>query len=432
MILELNKSVYKREAYASLFSYILDIERSGVLVTQKLYYEDQYLRNFTAEILEIKEMDEKYHVLLDKTAFFPGGGGQFRDTGTIEDHKVIEVYEVDGKIFHVVEKRPIKLHKVKCSIDWDRREDGMHQHFGQHVLSGSFYKLLNSNTVSFHLGSDISTVDIEGYINEEDIRRVEVFANEKIRENLKVNYLTPSRKELKKMWLRRDLPKTDDDIRVVEIESLDINACCGVHPSSTADLRVIKIKKFEKHKKSTRIEFIAGKRAVDYLLNRDLYLTKICNYLSCSEEDALNGISNLNKKLDDVVSKNKKLEDKVANFEIRDMINSSKKVGCISVVTKLYEGEDIKYISKIANMVAENNNSVAIFAVKLKDKVNLIFSCSDDIKDKIHMGNLLKDTIKLIDGNGGGSQTFAQGGGKNNGNVESALDYAYMKIEKLV
>jgi len=83
-------------------------------------------------------------------------------------------------------------------------------------------------------------------------------------------------------------------------------------------------------------------------------------------------------------------------------------------------------------MVAENNNSVAIFAVELKDKVNLIFSCSDDIKDKIHMGNLLKDTIKLIDGNGGGSQTFAQGGGKNNGNVESALDYAYMKIEKLV
>ncbi|WP_330369391.1 alanine--tRNA ligase-related protein [Metaclostridioides mangenotii] len=158
------------------------------MVTQKLYYEDQYQKSFTAEILDIKEVDGKFHVLLDKTAFFPGGGGQFGDTGKIEKHIVLDVYDVEGKIYHVVEEKPIKLHKVKCSIDWDKREDGMQQHFGQHVLSGSFYKLLNANTVSFHLGSDMSTVDIEGYLNEEDIRKVESFANEKIKENLKVNF----------------------------------------------------------------------------------------------------------------------------------------------------------------------------------------------------------------------------------------------------
>ncbi|WP_242840852.1 alanyl-tRNA editing protein [Metaclostridioides mangenotii] len=406
-------------------------ERSGVLVTQKLYYEDQYQKNFTAEILEIKEVDGKFHVLLDKTAFFPGGGGQFGDTGNIEKHIVLDVYDVEGKVYHVVEEKPIKLHRVKCSIDWDKREDGMQQHFGQHILSGSFYKLLNANTVSFHLGSDISIVDIEGYLNEEDIRKVESFANEKIRENLKVNFLTPSRKELKKMWLRRDLPNTEEEIRVVEIEDLDINACCGVHPSSTGDLRVIKIKRFEKHKKATRVEFLAGKRAVDYMLHRDSYLTRICNYLSCSEEDALNGIANLNKKLDETVSKNKKLEDVVSGYELRDMIDSSKRIGSISVVTKSYKDGDIKYISKLANKVAEHKNSIALFAVEFDDKANLVFSCSEDIKDRVHIGNVLKDAITLIDGNGGGSNTFAQGGGRNNGNVVSALDYAYMKIEKL-
>jgi alanyl-tRNA synthetase len=401
------------------------------LVTQKLYYEDQYQKNFTAEILEIKEVDGKFHVLLDKTAFFPGGGGQFGDTGNIEKHIVLDVYDVEGKVYHVVEEKPIKLHKVKCSIDWDKREDGMQQHFGQHILSGSFYKLLNANTVSFHLGSNISIVDIEGYLNEEDIRKVEFFANEKIRENLKVNFLTPSRKKLKKMWLRRDLPNTEEEIRVVEIEDLDINACCGVHPSSTGDLRVIKIKRFEKHKKATRVEFLAGKRAVDYMLHRDNYLTRICNYLSCSEEDALNGIANLNKKLDETVSKNKKLEDVVSDYELRDMIDSSKRIGSISVVTKSYKDVDIKYISKIANKVAEHKNSIALFAVEFDDKANLVFSCSEDIKDRVHIGNILKDAITLIDGNGGGSNTFAQGGGRNNGNVGSALDYAYMKIEKL-
>jgi alanyl-tRNA synthetase len=431
LVCKFNKSVYKREAFASLFNCILYRERSGVLVTQKLYYEDQYQKNFTAEILEIKEVDGKFHVLLDKTAFFPGGGGQFGDTGNIEKHIVLDVYDVEGKVYHVVEEKPIKLHKVKCSIDWDKREDGMQQHFGQHILSGSFYKLLNANTVSFHLGSNISIVDIEGCLNEEDIRKVESFANEKIRENLKVNFLTPSRKELKKMWLRRDLPNTEEEIRVVEIEDLDINACCGVHPSSTGDLRVIKIKRFEKHKKATRVEFLAGKRAVDYMLNRDSYLTRICNYLSCSEEDALNGIANLNKKLDNTVSKNKKLEDVVSDYELRDMIDSSKRIGSISVVTKSYIDGDIKYISKIANKVAEHKNSIALFAVEFDDKANLVFSCSEDIKDRVHIGNVLKDAITLIDGNGGGSNTFAQGGGRNNGNVGSALDYAYMKIEKL-
>jgi len=229
---------------------------------EKLYYDNRYLKEFTAEIVDIKEIDNKFHVILDKTAFFPGGGGQSCDIGTLEDQKVIDVYEKEEIVYHVVEKKPLKIHKVKCSIDWDIRQDGMHQHLGQHVLSGSFFNLFNANTFAIHLGSDISTVDIYGVLTEEQVREAERLANKVIGDALPVESFVPTKAELKKLSLRRALPNTEEDIRIVKIGDFDINACCGLHPTSTLDLRLIKIKKFEKHKEGTRIEFLAGERAI--------------------------------------------------------------------------------------------------------------------------------------------------------------------------
>ncbi|MDB0439661.1 DHHA1 domain-containing protein [Clostridioides difficile] len=398
---------------------------------EKLYYINQYIRDFTAEIIEIREIENKFHVLLDKTAFFPGGGGQFGDLGKIDNYEVISVYEEDKKVYHILDKKPIKIHKVKCSIDWDRREDGMHQHFGQHVLSGCFFKTFNSNTTGFHLGNEYSTVDIEGNLDEEKIREIELLANEIIRQNIQVETLLPTKRELKKIWLRRALPNTNEEIRVVKIGDLDTNACCGVHPKSTSELRMIKIKKWEKHKSSTRIEFLAGKRAVDEVLKRDVYLTKICRYLSCSEEDAINGIVNLNEKVEDSLSKKRKLEEIVAKYQVKEMVENANKIGNVSVVKKIYDEEDLKYVNKIANKITEDENNIALLAVRFEEKINLIFACSKNLK-AVNMGSLLKDAISLIDGKGGGSQVLAQGGGKNNGNLESTFDYAFMKLEKIL
>lgn len=396
---------------------------------EKLYYTNQYIRYFTAEIIDIREIENKFHVLLDKTAFFPGGGGQFGDLGKIDDYEVMSVYEEDKKVYHILDKKPIKIHKVKCSIDWDRREDGMHQHFGQHVLSGCFFKTFNANTTGFHLGNEYSTVDIEGNLDEEKIREIELLANEIIRQNIQVETLLPTKRELKKIWVRRALPNTNEEIRVVKIGDLDTNACCGVHPKSTSELRMIKIKKWEKHKSNTRIEFLAGKRAVDEVLKRDVCLTKICRYLSCSEEDAINGIINLNEKVEDSLSKKRKLEEIVAKYQVKEMVENAKKIGNVSVVKKIYDEEDLKYVNKIANKITEYENNIALLAVRFEEKINLIFACSKNLKT-VNMGSLLKDAISLIDGKGGGSQVLAQGGGKNNGNLESTFDYAFMKLEK--
>ncbi|MDU1312689.1 MAG: DHHA1 domain-containing protein [Clostridium septicum] len=397
---------------------------------EKLYYTDQYIKSFTAEVIDVKELDGKFHVVLDKSAFFPGGGGQLGDIGYIENHKVMNVYEETGVLYHVVETKPIKIHKVKCSIDWKRREDGMHQHLAQHILSGCFFKLFNTNTVSIHLGKDISTVDIDGYFEESQIREAEVLANEIIGENLEVEFLTPTRKELKKLNLRRDLPKTNEEIRVVKIGDLDINACCGVHPKSTLDLRIIKIKKWEKHKKATRIEFLAGNRAVIDSLKKDRFASEICKYLSSNEEEAINSIKNLNNNLKEVLDEKKRIEEEIARYEMKEMIETADKVKNISVVKKVYSGENIKYIQKLASKIVENEDTIALMVVKNGERANLIFASSKNIKN-ISMSDLLKDAITLIDGKGGGSLNLAQGAGKNNNNLEMTIEYAFNKLKNL-
>ena len=394
---------------------------------EKLYYEDQYLKEFIAEVTEVIEKNNLYYVSLDKTAFFPGGGGQHCDLGYIDNHRVIDVIEENGKIYHVTEKRPIKIHRVNCKIDWDRRLDGMQQHLGQHVLSGCFFTLFNGNTVSVHVGKDISTVDIQGYLDEETIRKAEKMANEIIQENIKVEFLTPSKKELKKLNLRRDLPNTDEQIRIVKIGDLDINACCGVHPSRTLDLQAIKVKRWEKHKGATRIEYLAGKRAINDYFNKDEFRNKICRFLNCGEDDAINAINNLSSDLKSALSENREIKAEIGEYQIKDMIKEAKSIGDMYVVSKIYNGGDLKYISKIAEKISLNDNMIVLFAVKFEDKANLIFSASKNISN-VSMNDLLKDAITLIDGRGGGSKFMAQGGGKNCSNLKGAMDYALRKI----
>ncbi|SCJ93180.1 Alanine--tRNA ligase [uncultured Clostridium sp.] len=397
---------------------------------EKLYYLDRYIKEFTAEVKEVKEVEGRYHVALDKSAFFPGGGGQPGDKGSIEENKVIDVYEENGIIYHVLDKKPLKIHRVKCKIDWEKRYDGMQQHLGQHVLSGCFYSLFNANTVSFHMGSESSTVDIESFLEESQIREAERLANEIINENIEVEFLTPSKSELKKLKIRRALPKTDDAITIVKIGDLDINACCGVHPKSTLDLRMIKIKRWEKHKGATRIEFLAGRRAIDDSLKKDNIIHNICRSVKCGENEILNVIGNMSNDIKECQSENRTLRLELSNYEVKEMIDDSEKINDISIVKKIYENQDLKYVGKLAEKLIENKKTIALFAVKSDERSHLIFASSKD--NDISMNELLKDAITLIDGRGGGSKSLAQGGGKNSSNLESSIDYAFMKIKTLI
>jgi alanyl-tRNA synthetase len=395
----------------------------------KLFYKDQYIKEFTAEATDIKEKDGAYHVVLDKTAFFPGGGGQFCDSGKIEGSEVVEVYEDDGVIYHVIKQKLIKTQSLKCSIDWKRRQDGMHQHLGQHVLSGCFFNLFNANTLSFHLGNDVSTVDIKGHLDEEKIRAAEKYANMIIEQNIQVESFVPKEAELSDLNLRRDLPKTDEEIRVVKIGDLDINACCGVHPSSTQELRVIKIKRWEKHKEATRIEFLSGNRAIADALKKDKILTEICRYLSSNEVEAIKCIKNLNEQLKATLDENKRMSDEIASYETKDMIENAEKIGDYSVIKHIYENGNVKHISKLATKLSLHENTIALMAVKDGERATLIFAAAKNIKG-ISMKDLLKDTLSLIEGAGGGNDYSAQGAGKSN-NLSVAMNFSTTHVASL-
>ncbi|MCR1951369.1 DHHA1 domain-containing protein [Clostridium sp. DSM 100503] len=379
---------------------------------EKLYYIDQYLKDFEAKIVGIKKIDSKFHLALDRTAFFPGGGGQVCDLGELNGVKVLDVYEENREIYHVVSEDISDQINVKGKIDWDRREDGMHQHLAQHVLSGCFFKLFNRNTLSIHLGKDISTVDIIGYLTEDQIRKAEKMANEIIRENILVESLVPSEKELENMNLRRDLPNTEEEIRVVKIGDLDINACCGVHPKKTLDLKLIKIRKHEKNKDNTRIEFLAGERAIKDTLFKDKVLKDICNYLSSNEEEALNSIKNLKNNIDGLNNLKRKLEEDLIEYEIENMILNSSKETDLTIITKIFNERSIDYIRKLANRLVDRGNIICLFATINNNKSNILFSCSKEL-EKVNMGQLLKESIKEIKGKGGGNKILAQGSGEN-------------------
>ena len=398
---------------------------------EKLYYTNQYIKEFEAEIISIKNIGNNYHVALNKTAFFPGGGGQSCDLGEIDGKTVIDVYEEKGIVYHVISEEIINKNCIKGKIDWGRREDGMHQHFAQHVLSGCFFKLFNANTVSVHLGREIGTVDIVGCLNEDQIRKAEEMANDIISQNILVEFMIPEANELKNLNLRRDLPNTEDEIRVVKIGELDINACCGVHPAKTLDLRMIKIKKYEKNRGNTRIEFLAGERAVKDSLSKDKILRDICVYLSSSEEEALNSIKNLKNNIEDLIKEKKKIDEELMQYEIDELLLNSNEHGEIIILKKIYEERDINYVRKLLNKLNDKDNVISLIAVKNHNKVNVLFGASKNI-DFVNMGDLLKKIIKFINGKGGGNKFLAQGSGDNI-NVYEFLNHAYNEIkEKLI
>lgn len=395
---------------------------------EKTFYNDQYIRDFVAELDSITQKDGNFHIILDRTAFFPGTKGQPCDLGYIENEKVIDVYQEDGQIYHVLEKKPIKLHKLKCSIDWERRKANMDYLIGMHVVSGLIYKLFKFKTVDFNFESRVFKIDIDGLLDESKIREIEVEANLIIGDNQLVKTLIPDRKELKKLGIKSHT-SINEEIRVVSIEDLFLETSTGIYPKSTIEMRMIKIVSWEKIKGITRIEFAVGKRAVELFFKKDEFTKIICKYLNANEDEAIGGIKILNDNLKTTIEQNKKLSEELTQYQVKEMIQLGEKIGNITIVRKIYDKEDIKHTSKVATKIVENNSTIVLMAVKSEERVNLIFSAAKDIKI-ISMDELLKDAITLIDGKGGGSTYHAQGAGKNNNNLEAALDYASNRIKQ--
>jgi alanyl-tRNA synthetase len=396
-------------------------------MTQKLYYEDQYIKEFSSEVIDIIEKENEFHIQLDKTAFFPGGNNQPCDIGIIEDCLIASVYEKDDIIYHISNKRPIKKHRVKCKIDWEYRFDAMQQHLGQHLLTSAFLELFNSSTVSFNLGKDFCFIEIDKLLSDYDLEMVEALVNKNIYESKVVELLTPTKSELKKLNIKHVSNMNKEALRIVKIDGIDVAASSGLYLKSTIEIQFMKLLKKEKIKDHLRVYFICGKRAIQESLKKHKTLDKICKGLNCNEDDALIKVDSLTSQYNTILAENKNLKTQIADFQVQNILNSCKNINSVRIVKNIYETNDMKYITLLSSKLTSFENVVVLHALKSDGIANLLFTCSKDLKI-ISMNDLLKDAISLIDGKGGGSYVSAQGAGKGINNLESAMDYAFTKV----
>lgn len=232
-------------------------------MTEKLYYIDSYISEFSASVVSISSSDNGFEVVLDKTAFFPEEGGQSSDRGYIGSSRVSHVYENDGLIYHVVDKAP-DMDNVFCKVDFEERFDKMQQHTAEHILSGVIHKLYGFDNVGFHLGDDVVTFDINHPLTREQLDEIENLANEAVFRNLKIETYFPSPEELKEETYRSKLDLTEN-VRLVKIGDVDSCACCAPHVKYTGEVGLIKCLDFMHHRGGVRITMCAGNRAlIDY------------------------------------------------------------------------------------------------------------------------------------------------------------------------
>ncbi len=266
------------------------------MITERLYDIDSGINKFTAKVLKCEACENGFALVLDRTAFFPEGGGQASDKGTIEDACVFDVQILNDEIVHFTDK-PLKAGStVNAVLNWERRFDYMQQHSGEHIVSGVAHNLYGAENVGFHLGDEIVTLDFDIELTREQIQLIEKQANEAVFNNVKFNAFYPEKEALEAMQYRSK-KEIEEAVRIVEIEGVDRCACCAPHVKSAAQIGIIKLLDSERLRGGVRIELKCGRRALeDYNIKYD-NLRKIGSMLSAVQNEAAAAVEGLNERL---------------------------------------------------------------------------------------------------------------------------------------
>lgn len=236
----------------------------SLCITEKLFYMDSHMQKFEAQVLACEKMGDGYGVVLDQTAFFPEGGGQFGDTGWLSGIPVTDTKEKKGVIYHMTEEALEIGKTVSGKLDFEKRFDRMQQHSGEHIISGIVHCLYGFDNVGFHLGNEMTTLDFNGELSGEQVEEVEKRSNRAVFSNLPVQVLYPDKKELEEMEYRSKI-EIAGQVRIVEIPGVDICACCAPHVACTGEIGLIKILSCERHRGGCRMVMVSGMRALmDY------------------------------------------------------------------------------------------------------------------------------------------------------------------------
>ena len=383
-------------------------------MTERLYLADPYLKTFRARVLEMRDFEGKPAAVLDRTSFYPEGGGQPGDRGTLGSVHVLDTQERAGVILHLLDK-PI-AGEVDAQLDWDRRFDHMQQHHGQHLLSAAFDKA-GAPTVSFHLGERTCTIDLDAPIGKLDLREIERKTNQSIWRNLPVVARDFSGDERARLSLRKEPVKGD---RVVLVEGVDASPCGGTHPARTGEVGCVAILRAQRWGEGkARIEFACGNRAVKLLHEQNEAIFAAADALKCAPADLAPSVARV---AAESQARRKSLEALQAELAKVEAAQLRARFGTAPVVVRLERGA--AFARAVAQAISAEGGT-ALIASTEDGRGHLCFARPRGPGPAL--GALLKEALALLGGKGGGGAEFAQGSG-DPARLDEALALAAQKL----
>jgi alanyl-tRNA synthetase len=377
-------------------------------MTERLYYTDPYLREFDAIVTGVETDGARRLVTLDRTAFYPTSGGQPFDVGTLGEARVVDVADRDdGEIVHVVDGELRPGARVHGAIDWTRRFDHMQQHTGQHVLSAAFDHLHHARTVSFHLGAQGATIDLDRELGPDAILSAVNEANRVVWENREVAIHFVTEEEAARLPLRKE-PVREGTLRLIDVTDFDLSACGGTHVTRTGAIGLIAVTSWERFKGGQRIGFVCGGRALAAFADLRDSMAAAVRALSVGQREVPEAIERLQAETKELRRSLKLVQERVAVHEGDMLARDAEIVGGVRTVVRALDGWDANGLKMLAAAVASQKGHRAVLISAAPPFLVAVARAGDAAGDA---SAVMKTLTARFGGRGGGKPELAQGGG---------------------
>ncbi|HKV29204.1 MAG TPA: DHHA1 domain-containing protein, partial [Candidatus Acidoferrales bacterium] len=372
-------------------------------MTERLYYNDSFLREFDAQVLACEPEGARWRVRLDRTAFYPTSGGQPFDTGRLGDATVVEVLDAENDDIRHFTNQPVPAGAIHCVIDWPRRFDHMQQHTAQHMLSAAFIELFKYQTVSFHLGREISTIDLAApSVAPRQLEEAERRVNEIIFDDRPIAVRYGTAEELAAQGIRKKVER-EGTLRVIDVNNFDRQPCGGTHLTRTGQAGMLVIRKCERQKQNWRVEFVAGWRALAAARGDFAALRQSAEHLGCGIAELPENVRRIQEERRTSQRDAKKLAERLAELEAADLFTRNPEVsqdGKRRVIVFVSDDATPSYLAMLAAKIVATPNVQAVLASRAAKALVLAQSAGLDGD----MGALLREIFAPLGGKGGGSK----------------------------
>lgn len=368
-------------------------------MTDKLYYESSHRKDFEAQVISCEPEGEGYKVVLDKTVFFPEGGGQYADTGTLDEAKVLDVHEKQGVIYHWCDRAIEVGSCVTARICWEERFEKMQQHSGEHIVSGLVHEKFGYNNVGFHLGGDYCTMDFDGPVTKDELKEIERLANEAVYQNLKIEVSYPSKEALEQMEYRSKI-EIEGQVRIVTVPGYDVCACCAPHVNYTGEIGMIKLVNMINYKGGERITMLCGRRALRDYDAKDENVKEISALLCAKELETAEAVRHLKQEQESLKGAYSSQRQKLLTYRAQEI--PVEEGGKTAVFACDLTGNEPR---ELMNLLLEKGAEICgVFAGTDEEGYRYVIgSRTEDVRP---IGKMMNDAFE---GRGGGKPVMVQG-----------------------